>query len=380
MSSAVKPCLQDDLGQLDRLRTPVWIVDLECGDKWWCNRAALVMWNAESRAAWVARNATNTISEATRTRLHNMRRRFERGEVSTERWTFYPDGVDPVVAECQVSGIFVADGPDEPGRTAMLVEARPLGSGEVDPLERRGYEALRYLGELVSYYDETGTPLLRNPAALRTLGDLAEGDLLLASFVDPAQCGELRECLASGAVYRADARVRVVDGGERWFDTEARTSLDPITGKHGVLVTQRDTTERRAHLEELERRGRLLSEQAEMLRHLAAPVMRVGPGVLALPLIGALDRDRLEVALAAVLARTGEARARRIVLDLTGAEAVDLDATTGLLRIVRVLQLQGVTAALSGIQPALAQALVAAGLDLGRVRCFQTMAEALRAE
>ena len=378
MSAAAPPTLRADLGQLDRLRTPVWIVDLERGEKWWCNRSGLALWNAATLAEWIGRNATNTNSEATLTRLHNMRRRLERGEVTTERWSFYPDGADPVVAECQVSGITIADAAGEPGRTAMMIEARPLRADEVDPSERRGYEALRYLGELVSYYADSGEALMRNPAALRALGDTGPGDQLTTSFVDPAQARELRACLAGGAVYRGDALVRT-STGERWFDTEARASLDPITGKYGVLVTQRDISERRLHLEELERRGQLLAEQAETLRHLAAPVMRVGPGVLALPLIGALDRHRVEVALTALLARTGPERVTGVVLDLTGATAVDLAAADGLSRILRVLQLQGVTPVLSGIQPALAEAIVASGLDLGRVRCYQTMAAALHA-
>lgn len=377
MPASAKPCLPADLSELDRLRTPIWIVDPERVEKWWCNRAGLVLWNAPTLEHWLGRNATNVVSEATLTRLHNLRRRFERGEVSTERWTFYPDGIDPVVAECQVSGIVIADARDQPGRMAMLVEARPLRSDEIDPSERRGYEALRYLGELISFYDDSGAALMRNPAALRALGDCAGDDRLLACFADPAQAAELRACLARGEVYRADALLCTL-AGEQWFDTEARASLDPITGKFGVLVTQRDIRERRLHLEELERRGSLLAEQAETLRHLAAPVMRVGPGVLGLPLIGALDRDRIDVALAALLTHTGREAVTRIVLDLTGATAVDAAAADGLLRIIRVLQLQGVKVALSGIGPELAQAVVAGGLELG-VRCFQSMADALRA-
>ncbi len=376
MPAPETPRRRADLSELDRLRTPVWIVDLERGEKWWCNRAGLVLWNAETLEAWIGRNATNVVSEATLTRLQSMRRRLERGEVSTERWTFYPDGVDPVVAECQISGIVIADAEGEPARMAMLVEARQLGSHEVDPSERRGYEALRYLGELVSYHAGSGEALMRNPAATRALGDPGAGDQLAAAFVDPDQAAELRTCLAGGSVYRQDTLVRTATG-ERWFDTEARASLDPITGKYGVLVTQRDITERRLHLEELEHRGRLLAAQTETLRHLSAPVMRVGPGVLALPLIGALDVDRVEVALTALLARTAHERVTRVVLDLTGATTVDAAAADGLVRLVRVLQLQGVTPALSGIQPELAQAIVAAGLELGRVRCHPTMAEAL---
>jgi rsbT co-antagonist protein RsbR len=187
----------------------------------------------------------------------------------------------------------------------------------------------------------------------------------------------LRACVATGDVYRADVLVRTV-AGARWFDTEARHTPDPVTGAQGVLVTQRDIAERRAHVEELERSRGLLAAQAEALRVLAAPVMRVGPGVLALPLIGRLDRERVEASLAALTQRTTAERVVRVVLDLTSAE-VDAAAAEGLLRIVRVLRLQGVAAALSGVTPRLAQACVRDGLDLGGLTCFQSLEEALRA-
>jgi len=376
MSTPVTPCLIGDLDALDRLRTPMWIVDLERAEKWWCNRSGLTLWNAPSLAEWVGRNLSNTVSEATITRMHNLRGRFERGEVADERWTFYPDGADPLIADVHVSGIVIADAAGDAGRMAMLVEARRLQGDEVDPGERRAYEALRYSGELVSYYDDTGAALLRNPAAIRAFGDVGAGDQLRETFVDPGGWALLRSGVADGAVFRTDVLARTLTG-EHWYDTEARASLDPVTGKLGVLVNQRDIQEQRAHLEELERRGQLLADQAETLRQLAAPVIRVGPGVLALPLIGSLDRERIDVALTALLTRTGQERVHRVVLDLTGAIAVELTAADGLLRIVRVLQLQGVTPALSGIHPELAQAIVAAGLDLSELRCYQTIADAL---
>lgn len=376
------PCTPDDLDVLDRVRTPMWIVALPQAGRWWINRAGLALWNSPSREEWIGRFARHPPSEATLTRMENMRRRFERGEVTTERWTFYPDGAAPVIADCHASGILVAERRGEPGHLAMLVEARPLRGEDINPAERRGYEALRHIGELVSYYAETGEALLRNPAAIRALGDPApagqQNDQLLAGFVDPTQAAELRARAAANEVYRADALVRTA-AGERWYDTEARRVLDPVSGKPGVLVTQRDVAERRAHLEELERSRRLLASQAEELRNLAAPVIRVAADVLALPLIGKLDGDRVQVATTTLLERIAGERVARVVLDLTGAADLDAAAADGLLRIVRVVRLQGVSPALSGITPRLAHVILAAGLDLGGVPCFQSLEHALRA-
>jgi hypothetical protein len=61
----------------------------------------------------------------------------------------------------------------------------------------------------------------------------------------------------------------------------------------------------------------------------------------------------------------------------TGAAADDTAVAAGLLRIVRVLRLQGVAAALSGVGPALAQAIVGAGIDLSEVPCYRSVEHAL---
>jgi len=374
-----EPCVREDLAALDRVRGAMWIVDPGGSLRWWANRAALRLWNAGSLAEWAERNVSQPPSEATRTRLQSMLRRLAHGEAPVERWTLYPDGAQPVAAECTLSAVHICEQRGDAGRLAMLVEARPLAAGEGDPIERRSYEALRHLSERVSVYGASGEALLRNPAAIRDFGDPAAPgqavDQFAASFVAAEQAAEARAEVEHDRVFRADLPARTLTG-ETWFDTEVRRTLDPVTGGAALLVTQRDISERRAHVEALERSREQQAAQAAVLRSLAAPVIRVGDGVLALPLIGALDRERMQVALTALLEHTARGRVRRVVLDLTGA-AVDAAAADELLAIVRVLRLQGVASALSGIGPQLARAIVTAGLEIGAVPCFRSVEEAL---
>ncbi|WAS90216.1 STAS domain-containing protein [Nannocystis punicea] len=366
----------EDLAMFDVLSTPVWIVDLERGHQWWANLACVPMWGAVDRERLLADSAASpSPSPTSRLRLDALRARFERGERAVDRWTLYPEHTRPFVAECRQQGIRIAEHRGEPGRLGMLVEARVLGEGEAELQDRRGIEALRYLGELVSLYSEAGEVLMRNPAAVAALGDLPAGDAFATGFVDPAQAHALRRRLDAGP-QRLDVELRTRTG-ERWYDTTVRSTLDPITGAPALLVTQADITERRAHLAELERNRQQIAEQADALLRLAAPVIRVGAGVLALPLIGALDRRRVDLALAALLDHTGRGRVDRVVLDLTGAAVDDPDVAAAVLRIVRVLRLQGVAPALSGVPPALARAIVGAGIDLSEVPCHQTLEHAL---
>jgi rsbT co-antagonist protein RsbR len=361
------------LALFDRLKAPVWVIDF-AGDnprQWWANLACLPLFAAASRAALSDRSTGTTPSEASRTRIEALRRRLVAGEAVDERWSFYPEGGEPFTADCHQTGIWIAERAGADARLAMFVEARVLGPGDVDPEARRGVEALRYLGELVSLYAESGAALMRNPAALRALGDPGDGDRLAAGLADPDQAAAVRAALVDATSVRLDLRMRTA-GGERWYDTELRRSIDPVTGAPALLVTQRDISERRADQARL-------AAQADALRRLAAPVVRVGPGLLAVPLIGDLDADRVEVALAAVGQRVGAEAVRRVVLDLTGVAAFDAVGAAGLLRIVRVLRLQGVDAALSGIRPDLARTLVEVGADLGGVACHASLADALAA-
>ena len=368
---------RERLRALDVLRAPVWIFDLDHGVKWWVNLAAVALWGASDREELLAR--TSSMSEATRTRLEVHRRRFERGETTQERWTFYPDGQAPLLAECTLSGVWIADGEDAAPRLAMLVEARPLAAWEVDPLERRSVEALRHVGEPVSLYTPEGAVLLRNPAAMRALGEPEavpkDSDALGLSFVVPGEAALARAAL-DGEVRRFDVRLRTAEG-ERMHSVEARRTLDPVTGKEALLVCSRDVEERVVNEQRLERSRAQLAAQAEELERLAAPVLRVGSGVLVLPLIGRVDGARMEMALAALLPRIASDRARAVIFDLTGAMFVDAETADSLRRALGTLRLLGCGAVVAGVLPGLARLLVQADARLG-ARAYQTVEDALR--
>lgn len=155
--------------------------------------------------------------------------------------------------------------------------------------------------------------------------------------------------------------------------------LAQFTGANAILVTQTDVSERRAHVAEIERSRQQIAAQADALRRLSTPMISVGRGVLALPLIGSLDRERLDLARLALLARAGQGKIARVVVDLTGVVDVDADIGAGLLRITRALRLQGIASTFSGIRPELARAVVAAGIDLSEVPCVQSIEDALAA-
>lgn len=133
-----------------------------------------------------------------------------------------------------------------------------------------------------------------------------------------------------------------------------------------VATTVIDTTEAQRVSEELRRQAELIArQQAESLcakdrtlAELAAPLIPVAERVLVLPLIGALDRTRLDVAAQALLEGIGRHRAHTAIVDLTGVHRFDAgeigSAWTALVGGARLL---GARVVLSGITPELAAAL-----------------------
>ncbi len=126
-----------------------------------------------------------------------------------------------------------------------------------------------------------------------------------------------------------------------------------------------DVTERRREEEErAAMQQQVIDAQREALRQLGAPIIPLAANTLAMPLVGALTRERAmlvtETLLHAVTARGAEF----VILDVTGVPAVDSDVADGLLRVAQAVRLLGAEVALTGMQPGVARALVELGVDM----------------
>lgn len=122
----------------------------------------------------------------------------------------------------------------------------------------------------------------------------------------------------------------------------------------------------------------VIEHQEEVIHALLAPVLEVWDGVLAVPLVGALDDQRAAAITESLLARVVSGRCQFVILDLTGVEIVDAGTADMLVRIVRSLRLLGSKAIVTGIRPRVAQALLAAGAELGGILTRANLREGLQ--
>jgi rsbT co-antagonist protein RsbR len=119
------------------------------------------------------------------------------------------------------------------------------------------------------------------------------------------------------------------------------------------------------------------SQQRDAIRELSVPVLRIQPGTLAMPLIGALDSTRLRDLQERALQAIQRTSAKWLLLDITGVPIVDTQVAQGLIGVVQAARLLGTEVLLVGIRPEVAQTIVGLGLDLRGVRTYSDIQTAL---
>jgi anti-anti-sigma factor len=111
----------------------------------------------------------------------------------------------------------------------------------------------------------------------------------------------------------------------------------------------------------------VIAHQERAIRQLSTPVLQLRSGLLILPIVGALDRERLDQMRAELLQAIRFRRARAVVLDVTGVPEIDSVAANQLIGSVNSARMMGAEVIISGLSAEISQTLVTVGIDLGRV-------------
>jgi PAS domain S-box-containing protein len=160
----------------------------------------------------------------------------------------------------------------------------------------------------------------------------------------------------------------------RWFLGRAV----PVRGTAGEIIqwigTCTDIEEQKQAAEAL---AQINEERALMLEEVSTPIVPVWRGVLALPIIGSLDTERMQRAMQTALNEVMRTGARACIIDITGARIVDTQAVANLGNLVSALKLIGAEAIVTGITAQAAQSLIGLGVDFSNMRTHRTLAEAL---
>lgn len=250
--------------------------------------------------------------------------------------------------------------------------------------------ALRQLNELLTavvthspaviFVKDTDGRLVLCNRRYETLVDVGPGELLGKSDADifGAETGE---------------QIRINDLGvcERGVPQEIEELIPQSDGLHtyislkfpvydgqgrlrGLAGIATDITERkRQELEKAELQQRIIDVQRDVLRELSTPILPLGGGVIAMPIIGTVDPERARRIMQALLEGIGAHRSHTAIIDITGVRSVDAQVAGALLQAARAARLLGTRVLLTGIRPEVAQALVGMDTDWGGIETLATL-------
>ena len=142
-------------------------------------------------------------------------------------------------------------------------------------------------------------------------------------------------------------------------------------------LQERARESERQHQSLRDQSQQLIAQAEALVSALSTPIITLWPGVLILPLIGAFDRERAARTTEVLLDRVASERARHVLLDLTGVEAITADTGAALLSMIRAAQLLGVSCLVTGINPSTAKQLIELDADLGRLQTLARVSDAL---
>lgn len=195
---------------------------------------------------------------------------------------------------------------------------------------------------------------------------------------------ELRCRSKDGAVLYVEmsARVLIREDGRR-FLVASMSDITERKERTTQLAERADDAQREAQskselLAALQEKLDLIQRQHHQILDLSAPILDVWDGVLAVPLIGAIDQARATMITERLLHAVVEHRAKLVLIDLTSVEELDQAGADSVRRLVRALRLLGTQALLTGLRSQVALRLSTLELDLTELESLRSLKEGLR--
>jgi rsbT co-antagonist protein RsbR len=129
---------------------------------------------------------------------------------------------------------------------------------------------------------------------------------------------------------------------------------------------------------DLEQQLQTIERQRVTIRELSLPIVDVWDEILALSIVGAVDAMRASDIMDELLRRVTEARARWVILDVTGMPAIDEQIAERLVRVARAVQLLGCACIVTGISPRIARMFTELGINLEHIKPLRSLKQGLK--
>lgn len=139
------------------------------------------------------------------------------------------------------------------------------------------------------------------------------------------------------------------------------------------MLQKRTEEAERAQAEREVLQQQVIAAQHEALRELSTPLLPIANQVLVMPLVGTVDSTRAQMIMETLLAGVAEHHANLVILDITGVKVVDTQVANAFVEAAQAVKLLGAQVMMTGIQPPIAQTLIALGADLRGITTSSTL-------
>ena len=227
---------------------------------------------------------------------------------------------------------------------AYLSRGREAGNAIMNRPET-GFEALAggVVGELRDMSAEARESLRANANALAKTGRRAETITTAIAVVSLLLVPLITLLLYRKLVGPVREMVVVVNRVARG-DTDARCRLQS-RDELQVLGDAFDhmLNERVERMSDLESSARALGEQKRRMSQMRTPVSQIWDGILFLPLVGTVNAARAREIMDITLPAIRDAKARALIMDISGVPVVDADVAAYLVKVSRAASLMGLS-------------------------------------
>ncbi len=204
---------------------------------------------------------------------------------------------------------------------------------------------------------------------------MKQGDLLglnIFELYSPEAVGNIKRAYEGENVHYVS-----FEYGRYWeaWHLPARSHDGEIIGIVGVGL---DVSETKLKEQELSKQLELIQQQQQIIRELGTPIIQVWDEVLTVPMMGVVDSRRAADLMDDLLAEVARTRARFTILDLTGVEVLDSATASHIRRMAASIRLLGAEGIITGIQPTVAQTMIAIGVDLSTIVTLATLRDGLK--
>lgn len=128
----------------------------------------------------------------------------------------------------------------------------------------------------------------------------------------------------------------------------------------------------------MQRSESTIRQQADEMLEISTPVIKVWEGVVAAPLIGALDSERTQRFMERLLETIAKTNSPVALVDITGVPTIDTQTAQHLIDTVSAVRLLGSRVILTGVRPSIAQTLVHLGISMDDILTRSSFAGGLR--